>query len=450
MTLKPGKTSGRFKVTSCIVIILNPEFNSLCRKKKHSLSHWNPLTRPERLSRIRTCCKKNVLFGRKRFERFRVFLKLISRFKFEFRRCGFFFWRIRIFGVLKVQSHNVAVHVLVLWPVCDHAIPVRMLLCPWRFMMTCFYMYIFIRDVYQNNMKPLWKVINMYMCAYTDTFTHVHIHLHLHLHIHLHIYMYMYMCVCVRVFFFVIACCCCYRCVAVEQGEGEETNRNSHNWFPPQCPSGLLKLISFIRHSECLEESTTCCSRPVLELKMVKIHWFLWWSRESSESDRVLNHLHDSNSIFRAGRIKSENFFGRTVLTIFGMWTRIDVYLILGKDSRSSVYWKKNLPRYIWGQERDQQKFKRLPDQIMYGKKYGRKLVKPLRFEKNKNGQKKKPKLDNPDGRECSEILKNARRKLERPMEPAMPCKRMVDPSIANVIAKPKIGEEKRFITVYG
>ena len=34
----------------------------------------------------------------------------------------------------------------------------------------------------------------------------------------------------------------------------------------PQCPSGQLKLNSFIRHSESLEESATCCSRPILKL----------------------------------------------------------------------------------------------------------------------------------------------------------------------------------------
>ena len=33
------------------------------------------------------------------------FLELISRFEFEFRRRGKFFWRIRIFGVFKVQPH---------------------------------------------------------------------------------------------------------------------------------------------------------------------------------------------------------------------------------------------------------------------------------------------------------------------------------------------------------
>ena len=34
---------------------------------------------------------------------------------------------------------------------------------------------------------------------------------------------------------------------------------------------------------------------------------------ESSESGRVFNYLHDSNSIFRAGRINSEIFSGRAV-----------------------------------------------------------------------------------------------------------------------------------------
>ena len=44
MSLKPGVTFGQFKVTSFIVIILNLEFNSTCRKKKHSLFHCNKYT----------------------------------------------------------------------------------------------------------------------------------------------------------------------------------------------------------------------------------------------------------------------------------------------------------------------------------------------------------------------------------------------------------------------
>ena len=57
MTLKPGKTSGRSKVTSSVVITVNVEFNSVCRMKKHSL--WNTLMSPGLLTQIWMCCKKN-------------------------------------------------------------------------------------------------------------------------------------------------------------------------------------------------------------------------------------------------------------------------------------------------------------------------------------------------------------------------------------------------------
>ena len=73
---------------------------------------------------------------------------------------------------------------------------------------------------------------------------------------------------------------------------------------------------------------------------------------------------------------------------------------------------------------------------------------------------KEKPKFDNArklrgihfldsDDREYSEILKNARRKLERLMAPAMPCKRMIHHSITNVMAQPKIGSVKELKTMY-
>ena len=52
-----------------------------------------------------------------RFERFRGLLELLSRFEFDFRRCGFSFWAIRIFWFVQSSiTHNVAVHVHVLWP----------------------------------------------------------------------------------------------------------------------------------------------------------------------------------------------------------------------------------------------------------------------------------------------------------------------------------------------
>ena len=60
-TLNSEKISGLFKVTSSIVIILNREFNCMCREKKHFLFHWNTLTLWGQRTQIWMCCKKNVL-----------------------------------------------------------------------------------------------------------------------------------------------------------------------------------------------------------------------------------------------------------------------------------------------------------------------------------------------------------------------------------------------------
>ena len=94
----------------------------------------------------------------------------------------------------------------------------------------------------------------------------------------------------------------------------------------------------------------------------------------------------------------------------------------------------------------------------MHGQKFGRKLVKPLRIEKNKGGHKKNrssTKLEDrgffidPDDEECKEILENARRTLERPTAAAMPCKRLPN-SITKVTAMPDIESEKNSKTMCG
>ena len=101
-------------------------------------------------------------------------------------------------------------------------------------------------------------------------------------------------------------------------------------------------------------------------------------------------------------------------------------------------------------------------DQIMQVRTFGRKLVKLLRIEKNKNGRKKNQGLTMLERwgeftlsiqmiKEHSEILKNARKEVERPMAPAMPCKRdQQHPSIVKTNAEPKTGNESEFKTVYG
>ena len=65
-----------------------------------------------------------------KFERFRESLELISRFEFEFRRGGNFFEGFEFLVCSKFNhTHHAVVHVHVLWPVCTHTIPFRML---WR------------------------------------------------------------------------------------------------------------------------------------------------------------------------------------------------------------------------------------------------------------------------------------------------------------------------------
>ena len=63
-------------------------------------------------------------------------------------------------------------------------------------------------------MKPLWKVINIHMCAYTDTFTHLHLHTYIYMYINIHKYTCMYMCVCV--------------CVCVWEGRGRSVPQDEN------------------------------------------------------------------------------------------------------------------------------------------------------------------------------------------------------------------------------
>ena len=90
------------------------------------------------------------------------------------------------------------------------------------------------------------------------------------------------------------------------------------------------------------------------------------------------------------------------------------------------------------------------------------KIGKAAQNREKQEWAKEKPRLDNarkvrriyfidPDDKEHSEILKNARKKVERPMAPAMPCKRdQQHPSIVKTNAEPKTGNESEFKTVYG
>ena len=86
------------------------------------------------------------------------------------------------------------------------------------------------------------------------------------------------------------------------------------------------------------------------------------------------------------------------------------------------------------------------------------KIVKAVQNREKQQWVKEKPKLYNArklrgiyfidlDGKECSEIVNNATRKLERPFAPAMPCKR--DKQLAIIVKtnlEHKNGHEKEFV----
>ena len=91
---------------------------------------------------------------------FGVFLELISRFEFEFRRCGIFLEGFEFFVFQSSTTSNVAVHVPVLWPVCAHTITFRMLWCLLRFTITLKTIYIYIHlYIYQKCSKKHENIV---------------------------------------------------------------------------------------------------------------------------------------------------------------------------------------------------------------------------------------------------------------------------------------------------
>ena len=216
---------------------------------------------------------------------------------------------------------------------------------------------------------------------------HVHVRIHVHFHTQTHTYTYTYtctgtcacacaclclcLCSCVLLLLLfplrvvvVVVCCGC--------GGGDKPNHVATDSLR-SVPQDCWKPNSIIRHSEWLEESATCCSRPICQtengwdplvslvdlwgqvmtlrgqisvsrtddeeerrnydfsLKCLRTPKSARWISptcfekitfgriippffESSESDRFFKHLHDSNSIFRAGWINSENIMGCIVM----------------------------------------------------------------------------------------------------------------------------------------
>ena len=110
------------------------------------------------------------------------------------------------------------------------------------------------------------------------------------------------------------------------------------------------------------------------------------------------------------------------------MSIRASICQILGEDSPSSLYWKRSLQKDTCGPGGDWQRFRRLPDQIVWPEEWT-KIGKAARNREKQTWVQEKPMLDNarrlrriywidPDDSEHSDILKNARRKLERLVAP--------------------------------
>ena len=151
------------------------------------------------------------------------------------------------------------------------------------------------------------------------------------------------------------------------------------------------------------------------------------------------NEIHWCNKVhsYWSGRHARKN-----VLMVIGMSLRTDVCRILWKDSQNSLYWKRNVPEGICGPVRGWQKFKRQRDQIMYAWSMD-KIAKATQNRENKNGKTRSPNSTMLDDwgestalirmtKNKQKLFENARRKLERPMDAAMPCKKRLGPATGN------------------
>ena len=107
---------------------------------------------------------------------------------------------------------------------------------------------------------------------------------------------------------------------------------------------------------------------------------------------------------------------------------------ILGQASHNLLCWKKNLPKDSCGPERDWRENSLHPGQIIYGQSSGSQWKSTPSRRRSKSGRMKSSILENArklrviyfidfEDKEFKETIKNARKKLESPMAPAMPCK---------------------------
>ena len=123
--------------------------------------------------------RKQILFLTKPIRTISGFWELISRFEFEFCRCEFFFEGFEFLvcscerAVACLCPRNSISNVVVSLTIHDDM---------YKYMYICL-----CKRCLSTNMKPLWKVIDIYMCAFTYIFNQTHIHIHIHIYIYIYI-----------------------------------------------------------------------------------------------------------------------------------------------------------------------------------------------------------------------------------------------------------------------
>ena len=110
--------------------------------------------------------------------------------------------------------------------------------------------------------------------------------------------------------------------------------------------------------------------------------------------------------------------------------------LVLGQVSHNLLYWKKNFQEgYMWSRWRlTRKQLSSRPDHLW--SELWIKMGRNAKLKEKHKWSDEKPRFDSarklrvfcfidPDDREFKETIKNARKKLETPIAPAMPCKIM-------------------------
>ena len=119
---------------------------------------------------------------------------------------------------------------------------------------------------------------------------------------------------------------------------------------------------------------------------------------------------------------------------IIGISMGQEICLILGQGFTQFTLWSENLQKDFCGPGRLTKTASDIQARSIYGQNSGEECQRTPSWGRSINGQLKNPKLDNawklrgiyfidPEDKEFKETIKNARKKLETPMAPAMPCK---------------------------